>query len=245
MMHFVQDPLDADGRSGDSKHSRLGAETMRMRILLPTAVLLLAVFAFAQEPPFKGGFPTDAEAQKARDEADYQRAITAYRFWYPTISCEGIFNGNREKGIKDNESLIILSASPRQIAFTANSDTPYGAGALDLKDGPSVIELPPGQLIGLANDHHQGWVLDVGLPGPDAGKGGKHLILPPGYKEDVPKGYYVGRSKSWKVLVAIRSLPVKGDVKKAMEALRTIKIYPLATADNPKLVTYVDITEKV
>src|SRR5262249_19000176 len=53
-----------------------------------------------------------------------------------------------------------------------------------------------------------------------------------------------GRSKSWKVLVAIRSLPVKGDVKKAMEALRTIKIYPLATADDPKLVKYVDISEK-
>ena len=29
----------------------------------------------------------------------------------------------------------------------------------------------------------------MGLPGPDAGKGGKHLILPPGYKGEVPAGY--------------------------------------------------------
>lgn len=215
-----------------------------MRTILPVAALILAAVAVAQEPPFKGGFPPSDAAEKARDATDYQRAVTAYRFWYPTISCEGIFNGNREKGIKDNESVSILSAGPRQVAFTANSDTPYGAGCLDLKDGPFVIEVPPGPFIGLANDHHQGWILDMGLPGPAADKGGKHLILPPDYKGEVPKGYYVGQSTSWKVLVAIRSLPVKGDVKGALSALQTIKMYPLATAASPKLLKFVDISEK-
>src|SRR5262249_28240418 len=129
---------------------------MRTRTILAAAALLVSPFAIGQEsPPFKGGFPTPDAAQKARDDADYQRAITAYRFWYPTVSCEGIFNGNREKGINDNESMIILSAGPRQVAFTANSDTPYGAGCLDLKDGPFVVELPPGPFIGLADSHHQ------------------------------------------------------------------------------------------
>jgi hypothetical protein len=42
------------------------------------------------------GFPTTDEARKARDDGDYQQAMIAYRFWYPTVSCEGIFNGNRE-----------------------------------------------------------------------------------------------------------------------------------------------------
>jgi hypothetical protein len=144
---------------------------MRLRFILPVLATVLAVVAVAQEPPFKGGFPPTAAAEKARDTADYQRAITGYRFWYSTISCEGIFNGNREKGIKDNESIIVLSAGPRRLAFTANSDTPYGAGCLDLKDGPFVIEIPPGPSIGLANDHHQGWILDMGLPGPAADKG--------------------------------------------------------------------------
>jgi hypothetical protein len=81
-----------------------------------------------------------------------------------------------------------MATGPRQVLFTPNSDTPYGFGPLDLKDGPYVIEIPPGQFIGLVNDHHQGWVMDMGLPGPDAGKGGKHLILPPGYKGEVPPG---------------------------------------------------------
>ena len=216
---------------------------MRTRLVLPAA-LLVASLALAQEPPFKGGFPTPDEAQKARDDADYQRAVTAYRFWYPTVSCEGILNGNRESGVKDNESIIILSAGPRHVAFTANSDTPYGAGALDVKDGPYVVELPPGPFVGLADDHHQGWILDMGLSGPDAGKGGKHLILPPGYKGEVPAGYFAGKSVSNKVLIALRSLPQKGDVKGAIDALRAVKIYPLATAADPKLTKFIDISDK-
>jgi hypothetical protein len=173
---------------------------------LAAAALLIAALALAEQPaPFKGGFPTPDEAQKARDDADNQRAVTAYRFWYPTVSCEGFFNGNRELGVKDNEGIIIVATAPRHVFFTPNSDTPYGAGVLDLKDGPYVIEVPPGQFIGLVNDHHQGWILDMGLPGPAGPRGGKHLILPPGYKDKVPDGYYSGRSASNRVLVALRA----------------------------------------
>jgi hypothetical protein len=218
---------------------------MRMPFYLPAATLLVATLGLAQEPaPFKGGFPTPDESQKARDDADYQRAITAYRFWYPTVSCEGIFNGGREQGIKTNTSIMILSAGPQQLAFTANSDTPYGAGALDVRDGPYVIEVPPGPFIGLADDRHQGWILDIGLPGPAGPKGGKHLILPPGYNGEVPAGYFAGKSASNKVLIALRALPVKGGVKGAMDALRTIKIYPLATAADPRPLQFVDLTGK-
>jgi hypothetical protein len=42
---------------------------------------------------------------------------------------------------------------------------------------------------------------DVGLPGPDAGKGGKFLILPPGYDKPVPDGYFVYRSGTNNVFV--------------------------------------------
>ncbi len=191
---------------------------------------------------FEGGFPTQDAANKGRDDIDLNRAILAYRFFYPTVSTEGIFNGNRELGLKDNESLPILSAAPHHVGFTLNSDTPYSGGPLDLTDGPMVVELPPGPFIALVDDHHQRWVMDMGLPGPDAGKGGKHLILPPGYTGAVPEGYHVGQAQSFKVLLAIRSLPVNGDVEKAMDGLRSIKVYSLASAANPKLVNFVDTT---
>lgn len=200
--------------------------------------------AFAQSYEFKGGYPVEASAKIARDDADFQRAVTAYRFWFPTVSCEGIFSGNRAAGLKDNENVAIMACGPRQVAFTPNSDTPYGAGSIDVTNGPCVIEVPPGQFIGLANDHHQGWIFDLGIPGPAGAKGGKHLILPPGYKGEVPGGYFVGRSTSNKVLVALRSLPQNGDVKGALEALKQVKIYPLATAASPKLATFVDVSDR-
>lgn len=128
---------------------------------------------------FAQAFPTQDTATRVFDEQDLQRAVEAYRFFYPTVSAEGIFNGGRELGIEDGKSLMVLSAGPRHAVFTANSDTPYASGALDLKVmGPVVVEVPPGPFIGLLDDHHQRWIADMGIPGPDAGKGGKYLSHP-------------------------------------------------------------------
>lgn len=193
---------------------------------------------------FKNGYPSAETMQKAYDDADYQRAVTAYRFWYPTVSVEGVFNGNRSLGLQDNQGLSIAAASPRQIGFTLNSDTPYGSGTFDIAKGPLVIELPPGGYIGLVNDHYQGWIQDLGIPGPDAGKGGKHLVLPPGYKGKVPDGYYVGRSLSNKILVAVRALPINGDQQAALDALRAIKVYPLGAAGVTDAISIIDFTDK-
>jgi hypothetical protein len=193
---------------------------------------------------FERGYPLAATTSQARDDADLARAITAYRFWYPTVSVEGIFNGNRAAGIQDGKAWGMAAAGPRQVGFTLNSDTPYGSGVLDLTHGPMVIELPLGAYIGLVNDHNQGWVQDMGLPGPDGGKGGKYLIVPPGYEGAIPKGYDVGRSRTLKNLFAIRALPVGGDIGKAMAALRAVKVYPLANGTAPAVLAVVDTTDK-
>ena len=201
--------------------------------------ILLLQPAYAEVPAayvFERGYPLADTSKRARDDADLQRAITAYRFWYPTVSVEGIFNGNREAGLKDGEKMGIAAAGPRQVGFTLNSDTPYGSGVIDVTKGPVVIELPPGPYIGLVKDHNQGWVQDLGLPGPEAGKGGKHLVLPPGYKGTIPAGYYVGQSKSYKNLLAVRALPVGGNVDKAMAALKAIKVYSLGSDTNLAIV---------
>lgn len=203
-----------------------------------SALLALSCIASAQahEAPayrFERGFPTPATSQQVRADQTLQRALIAYRYWYPTVSMEGIFNGNRAVGIQDGQQWGIAATGPRQVGFTLNSDTPYGSATLDLSQGPVVIELPPGPYIGLVNDHNQGWVQDLGLPGPDAGKGGKHVVLPPGYAGPVPPGYHAGRSPTLKNLLAIRSLPVGGDVPKALEALRSVKIYALSADGQP------------
>src|SRR5262249_5976523 len=151
----------------------------------------------------------------------------AYRFWYPTVSAEGIFNGNRQLGFADNATMGIASTGPRQVGFTLNSDTPYGCVVLDLADAPIVIELPAGPYIGLVDDHHQRWVTDMGIPGPDEGKGGKYLVVGPGYDGETPGGLHLAHCSSFKALLAVRALPVGGDLAKALDALRAIKIHPL------------------
>jgi hypothetical protein len=43
-----------------------------------------------------------------------------------------------------------------------------------------VVELPPGLLMGTANDMNQRCVLDIGLPGPDRGRataGSRRLVV--------------------------------------------------------------------
>src|SRR6186713_381045 len=133
---------------------------MTTRMFFLVAVLFVTVRASGQENAFKGGFPTTEQSQAADDDANFQRAVTAYRFWYPTVSCEGIFNGQRELGLKDNQDFMVMACGPRHILFTGNSDTPYGGAAADLTDGPIVIDVPPGPFISLAMDHHQRWILD-------------------------------------------------------------------------------------
>jgi hypothetical protein len=69
---------------------------------------------------------------------------------------------------------------------------------------------------------------DVGLAGPDGGKGGKFLMLPPGYKGAVPKGYFVYHSGTNNVFVFLRGF--YEDPKNLIPAvahLERTKIYPL------------------
>ena len=148
-------------------------------------------------------------------------------------------------GGKVNEVGIVMATSPRQQFGGANADTPYAITTVDLKaTGPMVVELPPGPFIGFVNDHNMRWVQDIGTIGPEKGQGGKHLILPPDYTGTVPEGYYAGRSKTWKVVMFVRIMPIGGDVAKALQAVNSIKVYPLAKAGQPVTHRFIDVSAK-
>ena len=79
----------------------------------------------------------------------------------------------------------------KTLVLTANTETVYGMGFLDLKgDGATVVEAPP-KMLGAAMDTLQRFLVDIGPPGPDKGKGGKYLFLPPGSTGEGPEGYFV------------------------------------------------------
>ena len=131
--------------------------------------------------------------------------------------------------------------------LTGNTDTIYAIGLLDLKrDGPTVVEIPPGAGPGTVNDAYFRFVVDMGGPGPDKGKGGKYLILPPGYEGKIPEGYFVAHSRTY-----INWLPLRGFLKDGKTAAAVkmwtegLKIYPLADADQPPKLEVVNGTGKV
>jgi len=115
---------------------------------------------------FPGGYPSSETVQRAYDDADLNRAVQAYRFFFASVSGLAIFKGNEVLGLRANSVFGTLATEPKHVGLTLNSDTPYAPLPLDLRDGPMVIELPPGPLICVAMDVNQRWVADMGLPGP-------------------------------------------------------------------------------
>ena len=200
----------------------------------------------ATEYTFSQGFPTGDTANAIYRNSDLRRAIEAYKTFLPTLATEAVIQQMINAGAKPNEIGIVMAQGPKQQFAATNSDTPYSLTTLDLKQaGPMVIEMPPNQLlIGLINDHNMRWIADTGSIGPEEGKGGKHLILPPGYDGEIPDGYYVSQSRTWRLVPAIRTVPLDGDVQKAIDAVNGIKVYPLSKAGEPVVHHYIDVTHK-
>src|SRR5262245_31813987 len=165
---------------------------------------------------FMGGFPTHDTVKRASVADELNRAVQSYRFFYPNVSVYWLLAGFEPLGAKYNQTAVVLEGLPRHILFTPNSDTPYASIPIDLSAGPVAIELPEGPLLGVANDLNFRWIIDIGLPGPDAGKCGKHLIFPPGYQGQIPPGFYTGQSTTNRLILIVRSLPIGGDIQGAL-----------------------------
>jgi hypothetical protein len=82
----------------------------------------------------------------------------------------------------------------------------------------------------------------MGPPGPDKGKGGKYLIVPPGYKGELPKeGYFVARSTSYVNWVPLRGFLKDGKPDAASKMFRNgVKVYPLSKAGNPPAMQFIN-----
>jgi hypothetical protein len=211
------------------------------------ASLLTLAGAHAQAPDtvkthigdlkFERGYPTEETARKVFDEMDYQRAVQAYLWAYPAVSFESIRLATKELGIDLNDLGIADNfADPKGIWLTANDTTIYALSNIDLaKDGPVVVEIPPGAIAGMIDDFWQKSISDVGLPGPDGDKGGKFLLLPPGYAGETPKeGYHVLKAACNNYNAMVRGIIVNGDKDAAVANIRRVKVYPFSQRDNPR-----------
>ena len=180
---------------------------------------------------FKDGFPDDATIQKVYDNLDFQRGVQAFLTAMPAASLVAIRKGLRSFG-PDNQTVIIFETlmDSRSLFLTANTESIYAMAWLNLKDGPVVVESPANTL-GLVDDFWFHYVTDAGLVGPDKGKGGKFLFVPPGYKGTIPKGYFVFKCKTYNNWFGTRGFLVNGNPKPGVENIKQhLRIYPLAQA---------------
>jgi hypothetical protein len=191
------------------------------------------------------GFPDDASVEKLYDNLDFQRAVQAYLLALPPVSMVAIREGLKQWGpanitIPTFETLM----DSRSLFLTANANTPYTWMWINLHDGPLVAEIPP-NVLGMINDFWFYYVTDLGLVGPDKGKGGKYLILPPAYKGATPAGYRVVKMSTFEGFLGWRNFAVNGDFKPAIDNIKKLaRVYPLSQAANPPANTFVNVSGK-
>ncbi|HET6553034.1 MAG TPA: DUF1254 domain-containing protein, partial [Dyella sp.] len=99
------------------------------------------------------------------------------------------------------------------------------------------------------DDGWQNPLEDVGPAGLDKGKGGKYLILPPGYKGRVPPGYLPLASATFQGFALLRSNLKSGsdaDIASAVAYGKRIRFYPLPAtgAATPGETHFVDAYDK-
>jgi hypothetical protein len=187
---------------------------------------------------FLDGAPLPQTAERVYDYLDTMRAVDAFLKGMPGASLQGLIKGAHSLGaVECNQVLIFDKLMDSQSLFlTGNTSTVYVLPNLDLKrDGPTVLEAPAGML-GAFNDAWFRYVQDVGPAGPDKGKGGKYLVLPPGYQGTVPAGYFVVKPRTYDVWVFMRASIAKGLDVAIKNVKENLRIYPLKRKDNlPKM----------
>ena len=178
---------------------------------------------------FKDGQPNKETLDKVYDHLDYTHALRAFSDTLQGVSIHAVREGLKSIGVKDNEVVVFSKLMDSKSLFlTANADTIYVIGGLDLTNGPIVLEVPP-LVLGTVQDAWFRWVVDVGLPGPDRGEGGKYLIVPPGYQGDLPEGEFnIAHSRTNHGVWFARAFLENGnDPKPAVERIKKFtKIYP-------------------
>lgn len=192
---------------------------------------------------FFDGLPSEETAKKVYDYLDTARGVDAFLNGLPAASIYAFLQGMKAAGM-DTYSMGITGelTDARSLWLTPNTTTMYCVAEINVKDGPTVMEVPRG-VLGPVDDAYFRWVTDVGFTGPDKGQGGKYLFLPPGYEGDVPEGSFAIRTRTFRNWLLMRAFVVDGDMPKTVEHVKAAwRLYPLSEAKNPREPHFVELT---
>ena len=195
---------------------------------------------------FFDGVPTQETVDTTYDFLDKVHGMKTFLSFLPSMSVYQLREGQRSVGAVNSNQICIYDTlmDSKSLVLTGNTSTMYALGFLDLKkDGPTVVELPQGML-GVFNDMAFRFMVNLGAAGPDKGKGGKYLVLPPGYEGEVPEGYFVVQSQTYGVWNFMRGYLDNG-IEAASKNIRdNLKVYPLNKAEMQPEMEFINVSGK-
>ncbi len=193
----------------------------------------------------EGGYPAKDNLSKIYDELDYQRAVQAYIWATPLVGMEALSNGlTNDMGLKNISDVGIFEnfLDANTLVATGNGQSLYAFGNIDLSQtGPVVIEVPA-KVLGFTMSAWQQPLEDLGPLGPDKGKGGKYLFLPPGYTRPAPAGYFPVKTDTYLINWLVRGFVVNGDPAPAVQSIKGMKIYRLDDRNKQPAMNFVNLS---
>lgn len=193
---------------------------------------------------FFDGTPDAETVEKVYDNLDFLRGVESFLNGIPAASIHGLCKGLENAGVGPFRIGIFENLmDARSLFLTANSTTVYISTCMDLADGPVVMEVPPG-VLGPVDDAFFRWVTDIGVTGPDQGRGGRYLFVGPGYDGPIPEqGFHVVHSRTYTNWLLMRAFVGEGGPAEAAASVKsTMRVYPFSQAANPPAQEFVNLS---
>ena len=190
----------------------------------------------------------EGDSEGLADRGLERRAVEAVIWGMPAVNYD----------LMRQEMLDTTDAEPNQVLYwgrpldwmnqtlTPNPDTLYFMVFYDTHGGPVAIEVPAANGGSFNGNIVTAWqmpVEDLGLLGIDKGAGGKFVLLPPGYAEDIPEGFTPLRPDTFGGFALIRAnleSHAPEHVANSVAYGKQVKVYPLSEAGSPPETVFVD-----
>ncbi len=197
-------------------------------------------------------FAADKASQRAFDGEIERKAVQAVVWGIPVVNYD-LMRQEMLSKTPGKVGQVIYWGRPldwRNQTLTPNPEALYFMTFFTTKDGPVVLELPAAESGASFNGNIvNAWQLpleDAGLLGIDKGKGGKFVVLPPGYKDQLPDGYIPLQSEVYGGYMLLRSnlrSHDDADVRASIAYGKKMKVYPLSAAANPPETVFSDVKD--